>query len=89
MCIRDSIAALSERNPRIKIVLDPNVRCRDYVAFEFLAKSGRFTRHVVAAATVANGKLILFTVGSSERRWNKMKDKLVTSVRSFKAFDVY
>ena len=65
------------------------VSCRDYVAFEFLALSGRFTRHVVAAATVANGKLILFTIGSSEKRWSKMKDKLATSVRSFKAFDIY
>jgi hypothetical protein len=63
--------------------------CRDYVAFEFLANAGRFTRHVEAAATVANGKLILFTIGSSAKRWSKMKEKLDTAVRSFKAFDVY
>lgn len=64
--------------------------CRDYFAFEFLQKSSRFTRHVVAVATVANGKLILFTTGAKEgARWEKMKDKLTKSVQSFKAFNVY
>ena len=63
--------------------------CRDYFAFEFLQKSARFTRHVVAVATVANGKLILFTTGAKEARWGKMKDKLTKSVESFKAFNVY
>ena len=38
---------------------------------------------------VANGKLMLFTIGSSEKRWNKMKDKLTTAVKSFKGFTVY
>jgi hypothetical protein len=63
--------------------------CRDYVAFEFLQMSRKFTRHVVAAATIANGKLILFTTGASEKRWDKMRDKLATSANSFKAFTVY
>jgi hypothetical protein len=44
---------------------------------------------VLACATVANGKLMLFTTGAKESRWNKMKDKLSTSVKSFKAFNVY
>ena len=57
--------------------------------FEFLQKSGRFTRHILANATVANGKLILFTIGASEKRWKKMQQKLTTSARSFKAFDVF
>jgi PsbP len=68
----------------------PDKICRDYVTFEFLQKSARFTRHVLAAATVANGKLILFTIGAKEgKRWDKMKDKLAQSVKTFKAFTVY
>lgn len=63
--------------------------CSDYVAFEFLQKSGRFTRHVLAIATVANGKLILFSIGASEKRWNKVQKKLATSAKSFKAFTVF
>jgi hypothetical protein len=43
---------------------------------------------VVAVATVANGNLVLFTTGSSEKRWSKMQDKLSTTVKSFKAFTV-
>jgi PsbP len=62
---------------------------RDYVRFEFLQKSKRYTRHVLAIATVANGKLILFTTGANERRWSRMEGKLLTSLQSFKAFNVY
>ena len=63
--------------------------CRDYVTFEFIQKASRFTRHVLAAATVANGKLMLFTIGASEKRWGKLKDRLLTSVQSFKGFERY
>lgn len=57
--------------------------------FEFLAKGSRYTRHTLAVATVANGKLILMSTGANERRWGRMKDKLAFSVKSFKAFNVY
>lgn len=62
---------------------------RDYILFEFLAEGKRYTRHMLAAATVANGKLILLSTGSNERRWGKMKDKLAFTIKSFKAFNVY
>lgn len=61
--------------------------CREYVSFEFLQKAKRFTRHVLATATVANGNLMLFTIGAGEKRWPKLKDRLSQSAQSFKGFE--
>lgn len=76
-------------NMRCALSLMTNGACRDYVTFEFLQKSQRFTRHVLATATVANGQLMLFTIGAGEKRWPKIKDRLTQSVQSFKGFERY
>lgn len=62
---------------------------RAYVTFEFIVKAKRYSRHTLGVATVANGKLMLLSTGSSEKRWRSMKDKLETTVKSFKAFTVF
>ncbi|KAL5719441.1 phycocyanin alpha-subunit phycocyanobilin lyase [Ranunculus cassubicifolius] len=59
-----------------------------YYTFEFLAKAPNYTRHGLSAICISNGKFYTLTTGSNERRWNKMKDKLITVVNSFKVFKV-
>jgi photosystem II oxygen-evolving enhancer protein 2 len=56
---------------------------RNYVEFEFAAKSNTYIRHALAVVTVANGKLYTLVTGANERRWDKVKSQLETVARSF------
>lgn len=56
---------------------------RNYLEFEFAAKSNTYIRVALAVVTVANGKLYALVTGANERRWDKVKDKLETVARSF------
>lgn len=56
---------------------------RNYLEFEFAAKSNTYIRLAIAVVTVANGKLYTLVTGANERRWDKVKDKLETIARSF------
>lgn len=62
---------------------------RKYYDFEFTAKASNYTRHACASVTVGNGKFYTLVSGANERRWNKMQDKITTSVKSFTVVDVY
>jgi len=53
-----------------------------YYQFEFTAKSN-FSKHQLAVVTVANGKFYTLTVGSTEKRWDRIKEKLETTAKSF------
>ncbi|VAI00513.1 unnamed protein product [Triticum turgidum subsp. durum] len=57
---------------------------RAYYTFEFTAQAPNFTRHALGTITIANGKFYTLATGASERRWDKMKDRLHTIVDSFK-----
>ncbi|XP_068644264.1 psbP-like protein 1, chloroplastic isoform X2 [Aristolochia californica] len=57
-----------------------------YYTFEFVAQAPNFTRHGLGAVTIGNGKFYTLTTGANERRWGKMKDKLITVIDSFQIF---
>ncbi|KAE8676359.1 PsbP-like protein 1 [Hibiscus syriacus] len=59
-----------------------------YYTFEFITKAPNYTRHALTAVSIGNGKFYTLTTGANERRWDKMKDRLVTVVDSFKIFNV-
>ncbi|XP_024528072.1 psbP-like protein 1, chloroplastic isoform X2 [Selaginella moellendorffii] len=60
---------------------------KPYYTFEFLAKDKTYTRHALAAVTVANGKFYALVTGANERRWNKMRDRLHSVVDSFRLLE--
>jgi len=53
-----------------------------YYQFEFTSKAN-FTKHQLAVVTVANGNFYTLTVGSTEKRWGRIKEKLETTAKSF------
>ncbi|GAX82318.1 hypothetical protein CEUSTIGMA_g9747.t1 [Chlamydomonas eustigma] len=53
-----------------------------YYQFEFTAKSN-FAKHQLAVVTVAYGKFYTLTVGCTEKRWGRIKEKLETTAKSF------
>ncbi|CAM8928516.1 unnamed protein product [Rhodiola kirilowii] len=57
---------------------------RPYYTFEFVAQAPNYTRHALSVITIGNGKFYTLTTGANERRWGKMKDKLLMVVDSFK-----
>ncbi|CAM8931144.1 unnamed protein product [Rhodiola kirilowii] len=57
---------------------------RRYYTFEFVAQAPNYTRHALSVITIGNGKFYTLTTGANERRWGKMKDKLLMVVDSFK-----
>ncbi|KAE8653687.1 PsbP-like protein 1 isoform 2 [Hibiscus syriacus] len=59
-----------------------------YYTFEFITQPPNFTRHALTAVSIGNGKFYTLTTGANERRWDKMKDRLVTVVDFFKIFNV-
>ncbi|XVF75397.1 hypothetical protein PTKIN_Ptkin13bG0184900 [Pterospermum kingtungense] len=59
-----------------------------YYTFEFVTQAPNYTRHALTAVTIGNGKFYTLTTGANERRWDKMKDRLLTVLDSFKIFNV-
>uniref|UniRef100_A0A061S642 Photosystem II oxygen-evolving enhancer protein 2 n=1 Tax=Tetraselmis sp. GSL018 TaxID=582737 RepID=A0A061S642_9CHLO len=59
-----------------------------YYKMEFTVKAPNFTRHALAVVTVNNGKFYTFATGCNERRWNKLKSKLLPMASSFSTFPV-
>ncbi|KAL4278582.1 hypothetical protein GQ457_03G027430 [Hibiscus cannabinus] len=59
-----------------------------YYTFEFVTQAPNYTRHALTAVSIGNGKFYTLTTGANERRWDKMKDRLMTVVDSFKIFNV-
>ncbi|XP_022764551.1 psbP-like protein 1, chloroplastic [Durio zibethinus] len=59
-----------------------------YYTFEFLTLAPNYTRHALTAVSIGNGKFYTLTTGANERRWSKMKDRLLTVIDSFKIFNV-
>ncbi|GIL70032.1 hypothetical protein Vretifemale_880 [Volvox reticuliferus] len=55
----------------------------NYYEIEFTATNPRYTRHQLAVVACNNGTFYTLTTGANERRWDKMKEKLQTTVRSF------
>ncbi|KAK8691673.1 hypothetical protein V6N13_075173 [Hibiscus sabdariffa] len=59
-----------------------------YYTFEFVTQAPNYTRHALTAVSIGNGKFYTLTTGANERRWDKMKERLMTVVDSFKIFNV-
>ena len=57
-----------------------------YYSFEFVSKTKSYERHALTTVTITNGKFFTFTVGSSERRWDKMKKRLYKTNDSFQVY---
>jgi photosystem II oxygen-evolving enhancer protein 2 len=54
-----------------------------YYQFEFVTKTKSYERHALTVVTITQGKFYTLTTGSSEKRWNKMQDRLKATVGSF------
>ena len=54
-----------------------------YYSFEFVSKTKSYERHALTTVTITQGKFFTLTTGSSERRWDKMKDRLNAANDSF------
>ncbi|TYH19163.1 hypothetical protein E1A91_A05G326200v1 [Gossypium mustelinum] len=61
---------------------------KTYYTFEFVTQAPNYTRHALTAVSIGNGKFYTLTTGANERRWDKMKERLLTVVDSFKIFNV-
>ncbi|OMO97005.1 Photosystem II PsbP, oxygen evolving complex [Corchorus olitorius] len=61
---------------------------KTYYTFEFVAQAPTYIRHALSAVCIGNGKFYTLTTGANERRWGKMKDRLLTVVDSFQIFNV-
>ena len=57
-----------------------------YYQFEFVTRTKSYERHALTVVTVTQGKFYTLTTGSSEKRWNKMKERLTATVGSFKVY---
>ena len=57
-----------------------------YYALEYVTKTNSYERHALTIVTITQGKFYTLTTGSSERRWNKMKDRLQTTIDSFNVY---
>eukprot|EP00199_Chlamydomonas_sp_CCMP681_P005919 CAMPEP_0119106700 /NCGR_PEP_ID=MMETSP1180-20130426/6187_1 /TAXON_ID=3052 ORGANISM="Chlamydomonas cf sp, Strain CCMP681" /NCGR_SAMPLE_ID=MMETSP1180 /ASSEMBLY_ACC=CAM_ASM_000741 /LENGTH=225 /DNA_ID=CAMNT_0007092079 /DNA_START=12 /DNA_END=689 /DNA_ORIENTATION=+ len=55
----------------------------NYYEFEFTVKAGNYNRHQLAVVAASKGTFYTLTTGANERRWDKMKDRLQTTIRSF------
>jgi photosystem II oxygen-evolving enhancer protein 2 len=57
-----------------------------YYQFEFVTKTQSYERHALTVVTVTQGKFYTLTTGSSEKRWKKMKERLLATVGSFSVY---
>jgi len=57
-----------------------------YYQFEFVTRTKSYERHALTVVTVTQGKFYTLTTGSSEKRWNKMKERLAATVGSFNVY---
>lgn len=82
-------SALVPSSQAVKIlsVNEREVEGRKYYEFEFASKAKTYIRHALGVTTVANGKFYTLATGANEKRWSKMQDKLVETVKSFQVVD--
>ena len=57
-----------------------------YYSFEFVSKTKSYERHALTTVTITQGKFFTLTTGSSERRWDKMKERLNAANDSFQVY---
>ncbi|XVE99499.1 hypothetical protein REPUB_Repub03eG0204100 [Reevesia pubescens] len=81
---------LAPPNQKTKLIgaAEHDVDGKAYYTFEFVSQAPNYTRHALTAVSIGNGKFYTLTTGANERRWDKMKDRLLTVVDSFKIFNV-
>ncbi|XP_068669136.1 psbP-like protein 1, chloroplastic [Aristolochia californica] len=80
------VLAPSSQKTKLVEAKEQDVDGKAYYTFEFVAQAPNFIRHGLGAVTIGNGKFYTLTTGANEKRWGKMKDKLITIVDSFKIF---
>jgi photosystem II oxygen-evolving enhancer protein 2 len=59
---------------------------KTYYLLEYAVKVGDQARHNLAAVAVSRGKLYTFNASTTEDRWEKMKEMLEKTVRSFSVY---
>jgi len=57
-----------------------------YYSFEFVSKTKSYERHALTTVTITQGKFFTLTTGSSERRWDKIKERLYAANDSFQVY---
>jgi photosystem II oxygen-evolving enhancer protein 2 len=57
-----------------------------YYFFEYVVRLGDRTRYNIASVAVSRGNLYTFNASTSEARWEKMRDTLEKSVKSFTVY---
>mmetsp|Transcript_9634 Transcript_9634/g.29009 ORF Transcript_9634/g.29009 Transcript_9634/m.29009 type:complete len:232 (-) Transcript_9634:582-1277(-) len=81
--LADKVLTPPTQPVKVLKVTPKRVEDRNYVEFEFAAKSNTYIRLAIAVVTVANGKLYTLVTGANEQRWDKVKPKLEVVAGSF------
>ncbi|KAE8682065.1 putative Ankyrin repeat-containing protein [Hibiscus syriacus] len=63
---------------KLSTPLSTHTQGKAYYTFEFMTQAPNYTRHTLTAVSIGNGKFYTLTTGANERRWDKMKDRLMT-----------
>eukprot|EP00227_Mantoniella_beaufortii_P002151 CAMPEP_0197613600 /NCGR_PEP_ID=MMETSP1326-20131121/59100_1 /TAXON_ID=1155430 /ORGANISM="Genus nov. species nov., Strain RCC2288" /LENGTH=224 /DNA_ID=CAMNT_0043182463 /DNA_START=62 /DNA_END=736 /DNA_ORIENTATION=+ len=81
--------ALAQPNSQAKVLKTAQRTDKDghlYYAFEYVTKTNSYERHALTIVTITQGKFYTLTTGASERRWNKIKDRLQVTIDSFNVY---
>lgn len=81
--LADTVLTPASQPVKVLKVTPKRVDDRNYVEFEFAAKSSTYIRIAIAVVTIANGKLYAMVTGANEQRFDKIKDRLELVARSF------
>lgn len=81
--LASTVLTAASQPVKILKVTPKRVEDRNYVEFEFAAKSSTYIRIAIAVVTIANGKLYAMVTGANEQRFDKIKDRLELVARSF------
>ncbi len=62
------------------------VQDKNYYLLEYAVKLPNQTRHDLASVAISRGKLLTLNISATEKRWEKMHQKLEQVVRSFRVY---
>lgn len=85
--LADKVLTPPDQSVKIIESSERQVTDTDYYQFEFETKAPNYTRHALGVVAIGNGTFYALTIGSSERRWKKIQDRLKTVVKSFQVIE--
>eukprot|EP00897_Mesotaenium_endlicherianum_P010566 jgi/Mesen1/9538/ME000064S08885 len=79
----DRVLTSGNQNAKVLRAEERETDGKKYYTFEFVSKAPNYTRHALGTIAIAYGKFYTLTIGSNERRWSKMENKVRTVANSF------